>query len=181
MAARREDDAAAEKAERAVLRGDRRPKRNVLAKVGIGLVALLALGTAALARQPRPPALPASCDRPSFALASPAKQSRPLAYTMVGPEEKRYMLALNTSGFVRDAGGAWRPVTLPGRPRDQVVYVGDEPMTGCRRSGVLNLPVPLGEHVVTMYELPPTGSAVEVARQTVEVVAPDEDDLEVPR
>ena len=179
IAAQREAARKAEEAETAVLR--RPPKRNVLTKVGIGATGLLLLAVASLARRPQPPDLAPNCDKPAFALSSPAKQYRPTAFTMVGPAAKRYVLGVNTVGVVRNATGTWGPVALPGKPPDQVLYVRDEPLTGCRRIGVLNFAVPLGEHVVTMYELGDGQSAVEVQQVKVEVVAPDEDDVVVPR
>jgi hypothetical protein len=144
----------------------------VLRKVGIGLMCLMVLATAALIRRPRPPLLAANCEKPTFELSSPAKQNRPAAYTMVGPADRQYALGIDTATFV-NRGGSWVPVPQPGRPADQLVAVSAEPMPRCRRIGYLGLPLALGQHTVTMYELTPTG-AVEVQRATIELVPPDE-------
>ena len=120
----------------------------------------------------------ANCERPAFELSSPARQNRPAAYTMVGPADRRYALGIDTATFV-DRGGTWVPVPQPGHPADQLVAVSAEPMPDCRRIGFVGLPLALGPHTVTMYELTPSG-AVEVQRATIELVPP-EDAEPIPR
>ncbi|HEX8004790.1 MAG TPA: hypothetical protein VF519_19050 [Mycobacteriales bacterium] len=180
MAERREAEAAATGAaatDREVARLDRPPRRNVLAKALVGVLGLMLLSIAALARRPRTPELAASCTTPAFALASPAKQNRPLAFTMVGPSDRLYALGLDSLGFVRE-GGTWRAVRKPDSP--EPVYAAPARLADCRRTGVLNVAVPPGEHTVSMYELTEDQGAVEVRRQTVEVIAPEDEDFDVP-
>lgn len=178
MAARREAEAAEARAEDAVLRGDRRPKRNVLTKAAVGLLGLLLLATAAVARRPRPPELPPSCEVPAFALSSPVKQARPVAFTIVGPPDRRYAIGVDTAGFVRE-GGAWHAVPLRGAAG--TVVVRDELMPSCKRTGAFAMNLPLGRHFVTLYELRPDGTALEVQREEVELVlAEDAEDVHPP-
>lgn len=185
MAARREAEARAARADAAatgggedggdgpVLRGDRRPKRNVLAKAGVGLAGLMVLAMAAMARAPRPPRLAADCIKPAFAVSSPAKQHRPIAFTIVGPSDRRYALGVDTATFV-EQGGAWVPVPQAGKTADDVVVVKDEAMPRCARTGAFSLGLPLGRHTVTLYELVPGRGAIEIQRETLELVEPED-------
>lgn len=178
MAARREAEQAEARAESRVLRGDRRPKRNVFKKTAVGVLGLLILATAAVARRPKPPELPPSCEVPAFALSSPVKQARPVAFTIVGPPDRRYAIGVDTAGFVRE-GGAWRAVPLRGVAG--TVVVRDELMPSCKRVGAFAMNLPLGKHVVTLYELRPDGEAVEVQREEVDLVLPeDAEDVNAP-
>jgi len=175
MAAARASEraSAAPPAEPSPRRRDRRPSRNVLRKVGIGLAGFMVLATAALVRRPQPPGLAANCDKPAFELSSPTRQNRPAAYTMVGPAGRRYALGVDTATFVQREG-RWTAVPQPGRAADQVVVVMAESLPKCRRIGYLGLPLALGTHTATMFELTPSGAAVEVQRATFELVPPDE-------
>lgn len=167
-------------AEQRVLRGDLKPKRRILNKVVYGLIALLILGIAGETRRQRAPVLEPDCTKPAFALSSPVRQGRPTAFTMVGPSGRQYVLGVNTASFVRD-GSTWRPVPLLGKSGADVVVVESEDMPECRRTGVLNLAVPLGEHTVSMYELTDDQGAIEVQREPIVVIDPDDEDTAVVR
>jgi hypothetical protein len=150
-----------------------RPRRSVGTKVLIGVGLLALLGYIGAARQPQPPKLAPNCERASFALSSySVKTAKPLTYTIVGPADRRYVLGVDTLTFVRAADGSYGAVPVPGREDSYEVAAGVKPMKGCRRSGVFSLPVPVGEHVVTLYEL--TGADVaEIERQTITVTEND--------
>ena len=138
------------------------------------------LATAALTRAPKAPELATSCVTPAFAMETPAKQNRPVAFTMVGPSDRRYALGVNTATFVRQ-DGQWFPVPLLGKPATEVVIVAAKAMPECKRTGVFNVPVPVGEVTVTMYELTEDRGAVEVQRETLAVLDPDDPDLPIRR
>jgi hypothetical protein len=150
-----------------------RPRRNVGTKIlfGVGLLALL--GYIGASRQPAPPKLAPNCEKASFALSSTTvRAAKPLTYTIVGPNGHRYVLGVDTLSFVRNDDGSYAAVPAPGRENSYEVAAGVKPMKGCRRTGVFALPVPPGEHVITLYELTDT-DVVEVERQTITVTASD--------
>lgn len=182
MAARREAEAAAARAEGApagaaapdALATVRR-SYGVVRRVLIGLVLLLGIAWIAAQQRPAAPELAADCAKPAFALsAEKVKQARLVQYTVVGPETKRYALAVGAARFTRNASGGWDPVPLPGWQGRPLVAGGTGPLTGCRLAGQLGLPVPVGEHAVVLYELTDAGS-LEVARKTIEVTEHDPD------
>jgi hypothetical protein len=144
------------------------PNRHVFRKVLLGLALLLLLQQIATARRPTPQ-LAANCTTPSFKLSAlTVKQARPLTYTIVGPAEGKFVLGVDTATFTHDAGGGWSGVPLPGKEDSYEVAAGVKPMKGCRRTGIFSLPVPLGQHVVTLYELRDTG-AHELQHETITV------------
>jgi hypothetical protein len=150
-----------------------RPRRNVGTKILIGVGLLALLGYIGASRQPAPPKLAPNCEKASFALSSATvRAAKPLTYTIVGPDGHRYVLGVDTLSFVRNADGSYGAVPMPGRENSYEVAAGVKPMKGCRRTGVFALPVPPGEHVMTLYELTDT-DVVEVERQTITVTASD--------
>jgi hypothetical protein len=149
-----------------------RPRRRILLKVFVGFGVLLLLLRLGIARRPKPPDLAADCARPAFALSAlTVKQSRPLSYAIVGPNDKRYVLGVNTTAFTHKPEGGYAPVPIPGRENDVIVAAGVEPMTGCKRTGFFALPIALGDARVTLYELTADGT-VELDRKTVTVTKP---------
>jgi hypothetical protein len=148
-----------------------RRRRRVLPKVTTGLAVLGAFFLITNASRPKPPALAADCAKPAFALsAESVKESRPVWYTIVGPDTKRYVLGVNTAGFVRRADGGYDAVPVRGRENAMIVAAGVKPMKGCRRTGYFGLPVPPGTHEVTLYELTDAGT-VAVERRNIEVTS----------
>jgi hypothetical protein len=174
MAERRAAEAEAARAESAAPDAlAARPRRRFLLKLFVGLMVLGLLARVGIARRPQPPALAASCTTPAFALsATTVKQARPVSYTIVGPNDGRYVIGVNTTEFRHKAEGGYDPVPLPDvDPVKDVVFEGVKPMKGCRRTGFFALPIRLGEARIALYELTPTGTT-ELARKTVTVVAP---------
>jgi hypothetical protein len=150
-----------------------RPRRRVGVKLFVGLVLLALLARAGLSRRPQPPAIAASCTTAAFALsATTVKQARPVSYTIVGPNDGRYVIGVNTTEFRHKPEGGYDPVPVPGAdPLRDVVFDGVKPMKNCQRTGLFALPIRLGEARVSLYELTPTGTT-ELARKTVTVTAP---------
>jgi hypothetical protein len=150
-----------------------RPRRRFLVKLLVGLAVLALFARVGLARRPQPPALAASCATPAFALsATTVKQARPVSFTIVGPDDGRYVIGVNTTAFRHKPDGGYDPVPLPGvDPVKDVVVVGVRPMKNCRRTGFFGLPVRLGDTRVTLYALTPTGTT-ELARKTITVTQP---------
>jgi hypothetical protein len=175
MAERREAEEAERRRAEAAAAPDAlvaKPRRRLGMKVGFGLALILLIGAIGTARRPSAPDLAADCVNAAFKLSANAvKQARPLTYTIVGPETKRFVLGLDTRTFVRDAEG-WAAVPLPGKEDSYEVAAGVEPTTGCRRTGIFGLPVPLGDHTITLYELR-ENDVVEVAHQTITVTEND--------
>lgn len=150
-----------------------RPRRKIGVKLLIGVAVLVLIARVGAARRPPAPVLAASCTTPSFALSAyTVKQARPLVYTIVGPEDRRYVLGLDTLTFVRQDDGGWNAVPAPGDEDSYLIPAGVAPMKHCRRTGLFSLPVPVGEHVLTLYELKGT-QAPEIQRVTVTVTADD--------
>jgi hypothetical protein len=143
-----------------------KPRRGIASKVLIGAGLLLLLGFIGASQKPSSPALAASCTKPAFALSTyTPKQARPVTFSVVGPPDRLYTLAVDTLTFEHEADGGWTPVPAPGR-EESVILVRVKPLKKCRTSGVFALPVPLGTHTVTLFEL--TGAqAPEVARTDV--------------
>jgi hypothetical protein len=150
-----------------------RPRRGVGSKILIGVGLLALLGYIGASRRPPPPNLAPNCEKASFALSSATvKAAKPLTYTIVGPNAHRYVLGVDTLSFVRADDGSYSAVPVPGREDSYEVAAGVKPMKGCRRTGIFALPVPPGDHVVTLYELTDT-DVVEVERQTITVTESD--------
>jgi hypothetical protein len=150
-----------------------RPRRGVGTKVLMGVALLALLGYIGAARRPLPPKLAPNCEKASFALSSDTvKAAKPLTYTIVGPNGHRYVLGVDTLSFVRADDGSYGAVPIRGREDSYEVAAGVKPMKGCRRTGVFSLPVPVGEHVITLYELTDT-DVVEIERQTITVTESD--------
>ena len=149
----------------------RAPSRHVGGKILIGAAFLLLLQQIGAARRPPAPTLAPNCTAAAFKLsANTVKQARPLTYTIVGPDGHRFVLGVDTASFVHNPDGGWSAVPLQGADDSFEVAAGVKPMKGCRRTGLFSLPIPLGEHTVTLYELTDTG-AVELERQTITVTA----------
>jgi hypothetical protein len=147
----------------------RAPPRRVGRKILAGFAFLLFLQQVAASRKPPAPDLAANCTTPSFALSTHSvKQARPLTYTIVGPDGGRFVLGVDTASFVPQPDGGWAAVPLPGGEDSYEVAAPAQPMKGCRRTGLFALPVRLGAHVVTLFEL--RGStAVEIQREPITV------------
>lgn len=138
----------------------------------LGLVVLLFLMRLGTARRPQPPDLAADCTKPAFKLSvTSVAQNRPVAYTIVGPEGRRYVLGFDTSTFAPRPDGGWDAVPKPGREDSVLVAAGVEPMKGCSRTGFFATPVPIGTHTVTLYELTDRG-VLFVDEQEIEVTEP---------
>ena len=147
-----------------------KPSRNITRKVLLGLVIIGFLMRLSAERRPEAPAVAADCATPSFTLSTPTvPQAGPVAFTIVGPEGRRYVLGFDTKTFTPRPDGGWDPVPLPGRADSVLVAAEPGDLPGCRREGYFATPVPLGSHTVTLYELTDRG-VLFVAQQELEVV-----------
>lgn len=136
----------------------------------LGLVVLLFILRISSERRPQAPDLGADCAKPAFVLSKTSVvEAGPVAFTMVGPAGRRYALGVDVATFTETGA----PVPKPGY--EATVLVPDDgrkPMPEeCVKDGFFALPVPLGTHTVTMYELTDRG-AVFVAERAVEVTEP---------
>jgi hypothetical protein len=141
-------------------------RRGIGTKVLIGAGLLLLLGYIGASQKPSAPPIAASCTKPAFALSTyTPKQARPVTFSVVGPPGKIYTLAVDTLTFEHQPQGGWTAVPAPGR-EESVVLVRVKPFKKCRTAGIFALPVPLGAHTVTLFELTGT-QAPEVARADI--------------
>jgi hypothetical protein len=153
------------------------PSHHLGRKLFIGLVVVLLIGVVGVSRRPKAPLLVPDCTTPAFKLSTETpKQNHPVAFTMVGPPGRLYVLGVDTVSFEHHPGEdtAWLPVAMSGVDQEDILVVGSAPMPKCRRVGVFAVPIPLGGHLVTMYELTEDRGAVEVARTTIHVTGSDE-------
>ena len=138
----------------------------------LGLVIIAFFGWLGAIKRPVPPQIEADCTRAAFSLSAlEVKQARPLSYTIVGPAGREYALGVDTTCVHR------RPRRLargarPGSEDDVILAAEPAPMpAGCSRTGLFALPISLGKHTVTLYELVGAGP-VFVAEQRIEVTEP---------
>jgi hypothetical protein len=152
------------------------PSHHLGRKLVIGLAVIVLIGVVGANKRPSAPLLAPDCTTPGFKLSTETpRQNHPVAFTMVGPPGRIYVLGVDTVSFEHHPGAeaAWLPVAVSGVDQENVLVVGSAPMPKCRRVGVFAVPIPLGGHLVTMYELTDDRGAVEVARTTLRVIDPD--------
>lgn len=118
------------------------------------LLFLMRLGTA---RRPQPPDVAADCTKPAFTLsATSVRQGAPVTFAIVGPAGRTYALGFDVRSFERGAGGGWVPV--PPVAEGSLVAAAPFAMPeGCKHTGFFAVPVPYGDHTVTLYELTDRG------------------------
>jgi len=170
------DTGTPEKAAPDLLAMARPPSHRLGRKMFIGVAVILLIGVVGASRRPRAPLLAPDCTTPAFKLSTETpRQNHAVAFTMVGPPGRIYVLGVDTVSFEHHPGEdtAWLPVAMSGVDQENVLVVGSAPMPKCRRVGVFAVPIPLGGHLVTMYELTDDRGAVEVARTTLHVTTAD--------
>lgn len=151
----------------------KKPTHHLGRKLFIGLVVVLLLGVIGASRRPHAPLLEPDCNTPGFKLSTETpRQNHAVAFTMVGPPGRIYVMGVDTVSFEHHPGEelAWLPVAMNGVDQENLLVIGSAPMPKCRRTGVFAVPIPLGGHLVTMYELTEDRGAVEVARTTLHVI-----------
>ncbi|HVE62462.1 MAG TPA: hypothetical protein VNB94_01480 [Mycobacteriales bacterium] len=107
------------------------------------------------------PDVAVSCDAPAFALAKEeTRLTKAVQWTVTGPDDGVYFLALNVESFERAADGTFRSVPASGRTRDQTQQLSDDVDVGgdCRGTGVFGVlaPVQVGDHTVGLFRRTPT-------------------------
>ncbi len=134
----------------------------------LGLVVILFLMRLGVERRPDAPDVPPDCAKASFALSTTrVGMGGPVVVTLTGAAGRTHVVGVDVEGFVRDAGGAWRPVPKAGA---EPVWTTPTAMPGeCRRSDYFAIPGPVGKHTATMYELTDRG-AVFVQQEEIEVL-----------
>ena len=146
-----------------------KPRRNITRKVMLGLVVLLFLMRLGAERRPKAPDLAADCAKPAFKVsAASVRQSGPVAYRIVGPNGRDYRVGVDIRTWERRADGVWTPVPKPGYEGTYLAELKPAAMKDCAREGLFALPVPVGTHTMTLYELTERGPLF-VAEEQVEV------------
>ncbi|HVE98582.1 MAG TPA: hypothetical protein VNA12_05320 [Mycobacteriales bacterium] len=121
------------------------------------------------------PDLGTSCETPAFALSrEEAPLGEPVQWTVTGPDDGRYFLALDVAEFTAAPDGTFTSVPYAGRARDRTqqlsadIDVGDD----CRDTGVFGVlaPVQPGPHTVSLFRRSP-GRIERVADRPLRVLA----------
>jgi len=147
------------------------PRRNLL----IVLLGVFAVGLTFQLINSGSPDLTVSCDAATFALAKEETQlGKAVQWTVTGPDDGVYFLALNVESFARNADGTFTSTPADGRARDQTQQLSDDVDVGsdCKDTGVFGVlaPVAEGAHTVGLFRRTPTGID-RVAAKPLAVVA----------
>jgi len=135
---------------------DAPPRRNLF----LTLLGVLAVGvTLQLVRADGDIELTTSCTTPAFALSElAAARGRPVRWSMTGPDDGLYILAVDTGDFTRNDNGTYSPLPAAGVDRADIQAASPPTRLGeeCRETGTFSIvSVPPGEHSVTMFRLTP--------------------------
>jgi hypothetical protein len=138
------------------LAGPMRPRMRVI----LALFALaLVFGVVQANRNSSPPKLAADCANSRLALSTASvRQGNPVRWTATGAAEGTVIVAVDVARFTKSAGGSFDVQPLAGRTVGQTLAgSGEQPLTGCRGTGLFAARLPAGRHTVSLFRLTDTG------------------------
>ncbi|MCA1823238.1 MAG: hypothetical protein ABR520_04505 [Mycobacteriales bacterium] len=149
-----------------------RGSRRILQKVLLGVVLLVVIAYAVRSSAPPVPDVAPDCARAAIHLSrTTIRSGGDIRYAVVGPPQATYQLAVDATGFRRDASGGLQPQPSPGL-RDTAASSASTSfqMPSCKHIGTFGVPLEVGMHTVRLFRLVGDGpAAVVVATATVEV------------
>ena len=124
------------------------------------LVGVLAIGVTVQVAGTGSPDVATSCEKAAFALSEEeVALSDPVQWTVTGPDDGAYFLALDVAEFTAGPDGTFTSVPYAGRERAKTQQLSEDIDVGddCRDSGVFGVlpPVEPGSHTVSLFRRTP--------------------------
>jgi hypothetical protein len=149
------------------LAGPMRPRMRVI----LALFALaLVFGVVQANRNSSAPKLAADCAHSKLVLSTTSvRKDSPVRWTATGAEGT-IIVAVDVARFTKSAAGDFSVQPLAGRTVDQTLAGSrEQPLTGCRASGLFAARLPAGRHTVSLFRLTDAGGEP-VASAPLEVI-----------